>query len=557
MTIIHSIGNISSNAKADPSDSPQPVEATHTPTKEHSNASAKYSTREHTKRLLNTKRYARSESGEDATEAQHRRGKLTIWERLDLLLDEDSFIELEPLRQHRASGFGMEYRHPPGDGVVVGWGTVGGRTIAVYGHDFRVYGGSLGEAHAAKIHKIMDMAESVGCPIVSLNDGAGARIQEGVLALAGYGEIFKRNVRASGVIPQISVILGPCAGGATYSPALTDFIFMVRNTAQMFITGPDVVSAVTHEKVTHEELGGADIHGNESGVATFIYDEEVSCLADVRFLIALLPSNYRETPPKCTTQDPATRRNDVLLDLVPADPHHAYDVRDVVTELVDDGDYLELHANWACNIVCALACIDGNVVGIVANQPQVMAGVLDIDASDKAARFVRTCDAFNIPLITLVDVPGFLPGTDQEHAGIIRHGAKLIYAYCSATVPRIQVILRKAYGGSYIVMDSRSIGADLSFAWPINEIAVMGPSGAANIIFRKEIAAAADPEVTRDKCMEEYRTRLANPSYAAENGLVDDLIDPALTRYLLARSLALLGPKAVSLVQRKHGNGPV
>lgn len=515
------------------------------------------STRDRTEELLRIKTLARSGPGAAATAAQHARGKLTVSERIDLLLDEGSFVEIEGLRRHRATGFGMERRHPPGDGVVAGWGTIEGRRVVVYGHDFRIFGGSLGEAHADKIHKVMDMAVAVGCPLISLNDGAGARIQEGVLALAGYGGIFRRNVGASGVVPQISVILGPCAGGATYSPALTDFVFMVRRTAQMFITGPDVVAAVTREQVTHEELGGADVHGRDSGVATFVYDDEVSCLLDVRHLVSMLPANNRETPPVVPSCDPADRRNDALLDIVPAAPNRPYDVRDVVAELVDDGDYLELQEQWARNIVCALARIDGHVVGIVANQPMVLAGVLDIDASDKAARFVQTCDAFNIALVTLVDVPGFLPGTDQEHRGIIRHGAKLIHAYCAATVPRIQLIMRKAYGGSYIVMDSRSIGADLSYAWPVNEIAVMGADGAANIIFRKEIAAAADPELTRIERMEEYRERLAHPYYAAEHGLVDDVIDPRLTRALLSSSLAALRSKAAAVAPRKHSNPPM
>ncbi|MEU0304691.1 acyl-CoA carboxylase subunit beta, partial [Streptomyces sp. NPDC006175] len=357
---------------------------------------------------------------------------------------------------------------------ITGWGTVDGRTVFVYAHDFRIFGGALGEAHAAKIHKIMDMAISAGAPLVSLNDGAGARIQEGVSALAGYGGIFQRNTRASGVIPQISVMLGPCAGGAAYSPALTDFVFMVRETSQMFITGPDVVKAVTGEEITQNGLGGADVHAETSGVAHFAYDDEETCIAEVRYLIGMLPSNNRENPPVVPSDDPADRRGDVLLDLVPADGNRPYDMHKVIEELVDDGDFLEVHERWARNIVCALARLDGQVVGIVANQPQALAGVLDIEASEKAARFVQMCDAFNIPIVTLLDVPGFLPGVDQEHGGIIRHGAKLLYAYCNATVPRISLILRKAYGGAYIVMDSQSIGADLTYAWPTNEIAVMG-----------------------------------------------------------------------------------
>jgi methylmalonyl-CoA decarboxylase subunit alpha len=491
-----------------------------------------------------------------ATEQQHARRKLTVYERLDLLLDKGSFVEVEGMRRHRAVGFGMERRKPPGDGVVTGWGTIEGRTVFVYAHDFRVFGGSLGEAHAQKIHKIMDMAESTGAPLISLNDGAGARIQEGVTALAGYGGIFRRNVRASGVIPQISVMLGPCAGGAAYSPALTDFVFMVRDVSQMFITGPDVVAAVTAEQVTHDQLGGADVHAN-NGVASFVYDDEATCLHDVRYLVSMLPANNQELPPTALSSDPADRRNDTLLDIVPAEPGRSYDMHEVIEEIVDDGEFLELHDQWAPNVVTALARIHGSTVGIVANQPRSLAGVLDIKSSEKAARFVQTCDAFNIPLVTLVDVPGFLPGTDQEHNGIIRHGAKLLYAYCNATVPRIQVILRKAYGGAYIVMDSRSIGADVSFAWPTNEIAVMGADGAANVIFRREIAASEDPERTRLERMNEYKEKLMHPYYAAENGLVDDVIDPAETREILISALAMLRTKRGSFTYAKHGNPPV
>jgi methylmalonyl-CoA decarboxylase subunit alpha len=492
-----------------------------------------------------------------ATEAQHARGKLTVRERLALLLDPGSFTEVEGLRRHRANGFGMEDRRVAGDGVVTGWGTVHGRTVFVYGHDFRVFGGSLGEAHAQKIHKIMDLAEAAGAPLVSLNDGAGARIQEGVTGLAGYGGIFWRNVRASGVLPQISVMLGPCAGGATYSPALTDFVFMVRHTAQMFITGPDVVRAVTGEDVSHEQLGGADVHAALSGVATFVHDDEESCLEEVRYLLSLLPSNNQELPPSIPPEDPVDRPNDALLELVPADPNQPYDMRSVLTEVVDHGDLLELHDHWSPNLICALARIGGQVVGTVANQPLVMAGVLDIGASAKGARFVQFCDAFNIPLVTFVDVPGFLPGTGQEHSGVIRHGAKLLYAYCSATVPRIQVIVRKAYGGSFIVMDSRSIGADLSFAWPINEIAVMGAEGAANVIFRREITAAADPAAARAEFSERYRQELAHPYYAAERGLIDDVIDPRETRKIIARSIDMLRAKHAPAPSRKHGNPPM
>lgn len=506
--------------------------------------------------LVGLKAATRGGPDDHATRRQHSRGKLTAYERIDLLLDEGSFTEVETLRRHRATGFGLERRRPHSDGVVTGWGTVHGRTVFVYAHDFRVFGGALGEAHAAKVHKIMDMAQAAGAPLVSLNDGAGARIQEGVTALAGYGGIFQRNTRFSGVIPQISVMLGPCAGGAAYSPALSDLVFMVRGTAQMFVTGPDVVAAVTGEEVSLDGLGGAEVHAATSGVAHFIHDDEFSCLAGVRALLSVLPSNNRELPPVEPGTDPADRRTDALLDVVPTDPNRSYDMRSVIAEVVDDGEYLEVHSSWALNVICALARLDGQTVGIVANQPAVLAGVLDIHASEKAARFVQFCDSFNIPLVTLVDVPGFLPGVDQEHGGIIRHGAKLLYAYCNATVPRVQLIVRKAYGGAYIVMDSRSIGADLSFAWPTNEIAVMGAEGAVNVVFRREIAASADPDGTRRAKIGEYREALMHPYYAAECGLVDDVIDPGETRAVLARSLAMLRDKHSPLPPRKHGNPP-
>ena len=506
--------------------------------------------------LAATRARALAGPGDGATRAQHTKGKLCARERIELLLDEGSFSEVEQLRRHRATGFGLEAKRPCTDGVVTGWGTVEGRTVFVYAHDFRIFGGALGEAHAAKIHKIMDMALAAGAPLVSLNDGAGARIQEGVCALAGYGGIFRRNTRASGVIPQISVMLGPCAGGAAYSPALTDFVFMVRDTSQMFITGPDVVKAVTGEEIGHNGLGGADVHASVSGVSHFAYDDEPTCLAEVRYLISMLPSNNRSHPPAVRSGDPADRRGDALLDLVPADGSRPYDMGKVIAELVDDGEFLEVHEQWARNVICALARLDGQVVGIVADQPQVLAGVLDIEASEKAARFVRTCDAFNIPLVTLLDVPGFLPGVGQEHGGIIRHGAKLLYAYCDATVPRISVVLRKAYGGAYIVMDSQSIGADLTYAWPTNEIAVMGAQGAANVVFRRQIAEAEDPEAVRARMVKEYQEELMHPYYAAERGLVDDVIDPAETRQVLIRSLAMLDSKHADLPSRKHGNPP-
>jgi acetyl-CoA carboxylase carboxyltransferase component len=515
------------------------------------------SLREHTRRLHEARSMAVDGPGGPATERQHRQGKLTSRERIDILLDEGSFTEIDMFARHRATGFGMKDRRPATDGVVTGFGSIEGRQVAVFAHDARIFGGALGETFAAKIHKLMDLAESAGVPIIGLNDGGGARIQEGVAALAGFGGIFTRNVRASGVIPQISVVLGPCAGGAVYSPALTDFVFMTRTNASMFITGPEVVSAVTGEDVTMDDLGGADVHTSRSGVASFVADDERSCLEDVRYLLSFLPSNNQSAAPVEPTTDPIDRRCERLLDLVPSDPRSSYDIRAVIEEIVDGGEFLEVHRDWARNVVCALARFDGRSVGIVANQPAVLAGVLDIDASEKAARFVRTCDAFGLPLVTLVDVPGFLPGTSQEHDGIIRRGAKLLYAYCDATVPRMQVTLRKAYGGAYIVMDSKSIGADLALAWPSNEIAVMGAEGAANIIFRREIAAAADPDLRRTELVAEYTEQLLHPMVAAELGLVDDVIDPADTRSALIGGLRLLAAKRAVLPERKHGNVPL
>ena len=492
-----------------------------------------------------------------ATARQHARGKLTARERIGLLLDPDSFVEIEAFRRHRSRNFGLDARRPFTDGVVTGWGTVDGRTVYVFAHDFRIFGGSLGEAHAEKIHKLLDLARKSGSPVVSLNDGAGARVQEGVIALAGYGGIFQRIVDRSGVIPQISVMLGPCAGGAAYAPALSDVVFMVRESAQVFVTGPDVVEQVSGEKVSHEDLGGAAVHSEDSGVATFVHDDEKSCLGDVRLLLSLLPSNSHELPPTVPSADPEERLCTDLVDHVSADGTTPYDMRTVVTTILDqDADFVEFHELWATNVVCGLGRLAGRVVGIVASQPTVLAGTLDIHASEKAARFVQYCDAFNVPLLTFVDVPGFLPGTAQERGGIIRHGAKLLYAYCAATVPRIQVILRKAYGGSYIVMDSRSIGADLSFAWPTNEIAVMGPEGAASVIFRREIADSDEPGVRRQELIDIYRRELVHPLHAAENGLVDDVIAPADTRRVLARSLTALADKCVGLPDRKHGNPP-
>jgi acetyl-CoA carboxylase carboxyltransferase component len=492
-----------------------------------------------------------------AIERQHQRGKLLARERLDQLLDPGSFVELDMLARHRAHGFGIEDNRPLTDGVVTGWGTVNGRKVFVFAQDFTVFGGALGEVYAEKIHKVMDLAESVGAPVVGLNDGGGARIQEGVVSLASYGGIFHRNVKASGVVPQISVVLGPCAGGAVYSPAMTDFIFMVKGISNMFITGPDVVKTVTGESVTHEELGGAMTHATKSGVATFVADDEPSCLEQVRYLLSFLPANNLEDPPYFEAEDNPDRSCDGVIDIIPDASNKPYDMKRIISEIVDDGDFFEVHPLWAMNIVCGFARVDGHVVGIVGNQPQVLAGTLDIEASEKAGRFVRTCDAFNIPLVTFVDVPGFLPGTDQEYGGIIRHGAKLLYAYCEATVPRVQIITRKGYGGAYVVMNSKSIGADLAFAWPSAEIAVMGPQGAVGIIFRKEIEAASDADTRRGELIEEYTERFANPYIAAERGYIDDVIDPRETRRVLVRSLEMLRTKKEKLPQRKHGNVPL
>jgi acetyl-CoA carboxylase carboxyltransferase component len=506
---------------------------------------------------LNRMRRARElaiNGDQSATQRQHVKGKLTARERLDLLFDAGSFVELDLFRR-RTSGSGAAGA-PYTDGVVTGSGTIHGHRVFAYSQDFRIQGGSLGETHAAKIHKIMDLAIAAGAPLIALNDSGGARIQEGVTALAGYGGIFRRNVRASGVIPQISVILGPCAGGAAYSPALTDFVFMVRDNSHMYITGPDVVKTVTGEVVSHAELGGAEVHGRTSGVATFVSDDEEVCIDDVRYLVTLLPGSNLERPPAAEPDDPADRRCPRLLEIVPADSRLPYDIRAVIAEITDNGEFMELHEEWAANIVCCLARLDGQTVGIVGNQPQVRAGVLDIHASEKAASFVQMCDAFNIPLVTLVDVPGFMPGVDQEHHGIIRHGAKLLYAYCDATVPRVQVIIRKAYGGAYIVMDSRSIGADLSFAWPTNEIAVMGAEAAVGIIHRRDLASADDPDHLRARLVTEYTEQLMHPFYAAERGLVDDVIDPQDTRAVLCRALSMLREKRPDVAPRKHGIPP-
>lgn len=507
---------------------------------------------------LHARRTEALRAGTDrAIEAQAAKGKLTARERIDYLLDKDSFQEVDTLVRHHAFGAGLDNSRPYTDGVVTGFGTIDGRRVCIYSQDFTVFGGSLGQAHAAKIHKVQEMALRTGVPIIGLSDGGGARIQEGVAALNGFGGIFRRNAQASGVIPQISVVLGPSAGGAVYSPALTDFIFMVQGTSHMFITGPDVVKTVTGEEVSTEQLGGAMTHATRSGVAAFVAADERTCLDDVRFLLSFLPSNNLEEPPRTESTDNVSRKTPELRSLVPDRPNQPYDVKQLIASVVDDGEYFEYFPFFAMNLTCGFARIDGRVIGIVANQPQVLAGVLDIDSSEKGGRFVRTCDAFNIPLVTFVDVPGFMPGTDQEYGGIIRHGAKLLYAYCEATVPRIAVITRKAYGGAYLVMDSKSIGSDLCYAWPSAELAVMGPEGAVEIVHRRELASADDPVARRAELVSEYTKRFTNPYVAAEHGYIDDVIDPIDTRQVLASSLDLLITKREDLPRRKHGNIPL
>ncbi len=493
----------------------------------------------------------------DAVRRQHEKGKLTARERLELLLDRGSFVETDPFAIHRAHEFGMDRNRPAGDGVVTGYGTVDGRRIFVASQDFSVFGGSLGEVHAQKICKVQDLAMSTGAPFIQINDSGGARIQEGAASLAGYGYIFERNVRASGVIPQISVIMGPCAGGAVYSPAITDFTFMVRETSYMFITGPEVIKAVTGEEVSFEELGGAMTHASRSGVASFASQDEEECLAMVRHLLSYLPSNNLEDPPSYAVVDDPERHDEGLTNLIPDSAKEPYDMHEVIRRVVDDGDFFEVFPFWAMNIVTGLARLDGHTIGIVANQPKVLAGTLDIDSAEKASRFVRFCDAFNIPLLTFVDVPGFLPGKEQEFHGIIRHGAKLLYAYAEATVPRMTVITRKAYGGAYLVMNSKHLRSDVSFAWPTAEIAVMGPDGAVNVVFKKEIEKAEDPAARRNELIGEYQRRFANPYVAAERGFVDDVIEPSETRPRLVKAMRMLATKRESVPARKHGNMPL
>ena len=503
------------------------------------------------------KSQARVAGGEKAIERHLARGKMTARERIEYLLDEDTFQELDMLSRHNADGMGMEDNRPYTDGVITGYGKIDGRQVCVFSQDSTVFGGAVGEAHGEKIHKIMDMATAMGLPIVGLNDGGGARIQEGVAALNAYGGIFKRNARASGVVPQISVILGPSAGGGVYSPALTDFIFLVKDTSHMFITGPDVVKTVTGEDVTLEELGGAMTHATKSGVANFVMPDEKSVLDEVRYLLSFLPSNNMEEAPRILTGDDPNRLCEELRDVLPGSPNLPYDMKRIITSIVDGGDFMEVHAAFAQQITVGFARIDGHSVGIVANQPNVLAGVLDIDSSEKAARFVRTCDAFNIPLVTFVDVPGYMPGTEQEYGGIIRHGAKLLYAFCEATVPRISVVIRKAYGGAYVVMNSKSIGADLAYAWPTAELAVMGAGGAVEIVHRRDLLASDDPQTLRKQLVGQYEEEYVSPYIAAERGFIDDVVDPAETRRLICRSLELLRSKREELPKRKHGNVPL
>jgi propionyl-CoA carboxylase beta chain len=513
--------------------------------------------REKLDELARRRAEAEQGGGADRVKAQHDKGKLTARERLDALLDEGSFTELDAFVTHRAHDFGLDRTRPYGDGVVTGHGRIEGRLVYVFSQDFTVFGGSLSETHAAKICKIMDLAVRNGAPVIGLNDSGGARIQEGVVSLGGYADIFLRNTLASGVVPQISAILGPCAGGAVYSPAITDFIYMVRGTSYMFVTGPNVVKTVTHEDVSMEQLGGADTHAGTSGVAHFACASELECLQRIRELFRYVPSNNMADPPRGAGTDPRGRRDEALLDVVPENPNKPYDIHEVIRRVVDDGSWYEVQPDYAGNIVVGFAHLGGHSVGIVANQPAVLAGVLDINASLKAARFIRFCDAFNIPLLTFEDVPGFLPGVAQEHGGIIKHGAKLLYAYCEATVPKLTVITRKAYGGAYDVMSSKHIRGDWNVAWPTAEIAVMGPKGAVEILFRKEIADAADPAAATDARVAEYTAKFANPYVAASRGYVDDIIDPRDTRPRCIDALETLLGKRDRNPPKKHGNIPL
>jgi len=509
------------------------------------------------KHLHDLRKKSKQGGGKERIERQHKAGKLTARERIDLLLDPNSFQEIDPFVTHRIYDFGMEKNKIMGDGVITGHGKINGRPTYVFSQDFTAYGGTLSLAHAEKICKIMDMAKKMGIPLIGLNDSGGARIQEGVVSLAGYAEVFWRNVQVSGVIPQISAVMGPCAGGAVYSPALTDFIFMVDKTSYMFITGPDVVRSVTHEDVTFDGLGGARIHAEKSGVAHFIMENDEECLNEIRKLFDYLPSNNMEDPPRLESTDDPQRMDEELNGIVPQNPNQPYEMKEVIRRVVDEESFFELHKNYAQNIIVGFARLDGRVVGIVAQEPSVLAGCLDIDSSIKGGRFVRFCDAFNIPLIIFEDVPGFLPGVAQEHGGIIKQGAKLLYALCEATVPRITVVTRKSYGGAYCVLSSKQIRGDLNFAWPTAEIAVMGSEGAINIIYRRELKNAKDPEKLRRKLIDEYREKFANPYVAASRGYVDDVIEPRETRPKLIAGLELLENKRDKLPSKKHGNIPL
>ena len=507
--------------------------------------------------LESMRRQSRLGGGQDRIDQQHRRGKLTARERLERLMDEGTFHELDPFVTHRITDFGLGDRRPLGDAVVTGYGKVEDRQVFAFAQDFTVMGGSLSEVVSQKICKVMDLAAKAGCPVVGLNDSGGARIQEGALSLAAYGDIFLRNTLYSGVVPQITVIVGPAAGGAVYSPAITDFIFMVKDIGQMYITGPDVIMAVTGEQVSHEELGGAAAHATRSGVAHFVCETEEECINEVRHLLSYLPGNNMDDPPEDPADDPADRIEPDLRYTVPEDPSRPYDMRDVVHKVVDHEEFMEVHHNYAPNIIVGFARMNGKPVGIVGNQPAYLAGVLDIDASVKAARFVRFCDCFNIPLVTFVDVPGFLPGVTQEYGGIIRHGAKLIFAYAEATVPKVSVITRKAYGGAYIVMSSKHLRSDVNLAWPGAEIAVMGADGAVNIIYREQISGSEDPDSARQELIDEYKERFTTPYIAASRGFLDDVIDPAETRPQIIRALEMLQTKSDNLPPKKHGNIPL
>lgn len=509
------------------------------------------------KKLAEMREEARLGGGADRIEAQHKKGKLTARERLEILLDKNSFEEFDMFVTHRTSDFGLDDMKILGDGVVTGCGTIEGRQVFVFSQDFTVFGGSLSQAHAEKICKIMDMAMKVGAPVIGLNDSGGARIQEGVVSLGGYADIFLRNTLASGVIPQFSVILGPCAGGAVYSPAITDFILMVKNTSYMFVTGPNVVKTVTHEVVTSEELGGAVVHASKSGVAHLACENEAEALTTLRKLLSYIPQNNLEDPPFVETSDPFDREDEVLNTIVPENPNKSYDIKEVIHRVVDNGEFLEIQPDFAANIVIGFARLGGRSIGIIANQPAVLAGVLDIASSNKAARFIRFCDAFNIPILTFEDVPGFLPGVDQEHGGIIKNGAKLLYAYCEATVPKVTVITRKAYGGAYDVMNSKHVRGDMNYGWPTAEIAVMGPKGAVEIIFKKEIEKAKNPEAELTKKTDEYREKFANPFIAAAYGYLDDIIEPKTTRPRLIRAFQMLETKKDQNPPKKHGNIPL